>query len=190
MRCITCEQWSFEIICKTCQTTLLQPTLNQRQLDEDFFVYSFYSYEELQDLLNTKYEFFGDKVFNVLAKLSFSKFAKEFNYEHPITSLPIDDHTRHEFSQSAILARHTKSKIITPTYATLKASNKIKYAGKDLLFRQNNPRKFKYSGKNDTKVILIDDLVTTGLTLMEARKKLLKHKCQTLFALTLCDAKF
>ncbi len=190
MRCITCEQWSVQIICKSCQSTLLQPTLNKRQLDEDFFVYSFYSYEELQDLLNTKYEFFGDKVFSILAKLSFDKFSSTFKYHEKVISIPIDDHTRHEFSQSAILARHTKSSHITPIYSTLRANNKIKYAGKNLEFRKNNPRRFKYTGKNDIKVILIDDLVTTGLTLMEARKKLLQHKCQTLFALTLCDAKF
>ena len=190
MRCITCEQWSFQIICKSCQSTLLQPTLNKRQLDEDFFVYSFYSYEELQDLLNTKYEFYGDKVFNILAKLSFNKFSSTFKYQEKVISIPIDDHTRHEFSQSAILARHTKSSYITPIYSTLRANNKIKYAGKNLEFRKKNPRRFKYIGKNDIKVILIDDLVTTGLTLIEARKKLLQHKCQTLFALTLCDAKF
>jgi competence protein ComFC len=190
MRCITCESFSWQIICKTCQSTLLTPTLNKRQLSDDFFVYSFYSYEELQDLLNSKYEFYGDKVFNILAQLSFAKFAQEFKYEENIISIPIDDHTRHEFSQSAILARHTKSTYIKPTYSTLKATNKIKYAGKDLEFRQKNPRKFIYSGKSDIKVILIDDLVTTGLTLIEARKKLNQHGCETLFALTLCDAKF
>jgi len=190
MRCISCENLSLPIICKTCQDTLLTPTLNKRQLDDDFFVYSFYSYEELQDLINTKYEFFGDKVFNILAQLSFAKFASEFEFDEKIISIPIDDHTRHEFSQSAVLARHTKSTCIKPVYSTLKASNKVKYAGKDLEFRQNNPRRFKYTGKSDRKVILIDDLVTTGLTLLEARKTLVKNRCETLFALTLCDAKF
>ena len=190
MRCITCELWSLQIICKNCQDTLLQPTLNKRQLDDDFFVYSFYSYEELQDLLNTKYEFYGDKVFNILAKLSFSKFSSNFNYGEKVTSIPIDDHTRHEFSQSAILAKHTKSLNLTPIYSTLKASNKIKYAGRDLEFRKKNPRRFKYTGEKDIKVILIDDLVTSGLTLLEARKKLQQNSCETLFALTLCDAKF
>jgi len=190
MKCITCEQWSFSIICKTCQTSLLEPTLHKRQLEEDFFVYSFYSYEELQDLINTKYEFYGDKVYNILAKLSFNRFSQTFKYDEKVISIPIDDHTRHEFSQSALLARHTKSKNITPVYTTLKATSKVKYAGRDLEFRQKNPRRFKYSGKSDIKVILIDDLVTTGLTLIEARKKLRQHGCETLFALTLCDAKF
>ncbi len=190
MRCISCESLSWYIICKTCQTNLLQPTLNKRQLSDDFFVYSFYSYEELHDLINTKYEFYGDKVFNILAKLSFAQFASAFEFDEKVISIPVDDHTRHEFSQSAILARHTKSSHIKPIYSTLKATNKVKYAGKDLDFRQKNPRKFKYSGKSDMKVILVDDLVTTGLTLVEARKTLLKFRCETLFALTLCDAKF
>ena len=190
MRCISCETWSFSIICKTCQTNLLQPTLNKRQLTDDFFVYSFYSYEELQDLINTKYEFFGDKVFNILAQLSFAEFAREFKYDEKVTCIPVDDHTRHDFSQSAILAKHSRASNITPVYSTLKATNKVKYAGKDLDFRQKNPRRFKYSGKSDMKVILVDDLVTTGLTLLEARKTLKKNRCETLFALTLCDAKF
>ena len=190
MRCISCEQWSFSIICKTCQDTLLTPTLNKRQLSDDFFVYSFYSYEELQDLINTKYEFYGDSVFNILAKLSFAQFAQEFKYDENVIAIPVDDHTSHEFSQSAILARHTKSSNIKPVYSTLKATNRVKYAGRDLKFRQKNPRRFKYSGKSDQKVILIDDLVTTGLTLLEARKTLKKFQCETLFALTLCDAKF
>ncbi len=189
MRCIYCENLSWQIICKTCQSTLLAPTLNKRQLADDFFVYSFYSYEELQDLINTKYEFFGDKVFNILAELSFAKFANEFKYDEKVISIPVDDHTNHDFSQSAILARHTKSENIKPIYSTLKATKRVKYAGKDLEFRQKNPRNFLYTGKSDIKVILIDDLVTTGLTLLEARKKLLKYHCETLFALTLCDAK-
>ena len=88
------------------------------------------------------------------------------------------------------MAKHTKSLNLAPIYSTLKASNKIKYAGKDLEFRKKNPRKFKYTGKKYIKVILIDDLVTSGLTLLEARKKLQQNSCETLFALTLCDAKF
>jgi len=189
MRCITCERWSLSIICGICQNNLLQPSLNKRELDSDFFVYSFYSYEELQDLLNTKYQFYGDKVYSLLAQLSFKTFASEFSYPQEVLAVPVDDHTRHQFSQNAILAKYCKSKNITPVYSTLKATNKVKYAGKDLEFRRNNPRDFTYSGKTDTNVILIDDLVTTGLTLLEAKKKLQKYKCKTLFALTLCDAK-
>jgi competence protein ComFC len=38
-------------------------------------------------------------------------------------------------------------------------------------------------------VILIDDIVTTGTTILEAKKCLEENNCEVLFALTLTDAK-
>ncbi|MCK5110462.1 MAG: ComF family protein [Arcobacteraceae bacterium] len=189
MRCISCENLSWQIICKTCQKNLLEPHFHKRELSKDFFVYSFYGYEDIKKLLNTKYEFYGDKIFNILGQLSFKKFALNFELEEQIIAIAIDDHVRHEFSQSAILAKHLKSQFITPQYATLKAANIVKYAGKDLLFRQNNRRKFQYTGKKNKKVILVDDLVTSGLTILEAKEILEQNGCEVLFALTLSDAK-
>lgn len=104
-------------------------------------------------------------------------------------AIPIDDHTRHNFSQSAILAKHLKSQYIKPQYATLKASSIIKYAGKDLKFRKEHKRDFIYSGKENLKVILVDDLITSGLTILEAKDILEENNCEVLFALTLADAK-
>lgn len=190
MRCFSCERLSFFAICKTCQKNLLRPGFNKRELDRNFFVYSFYPYEDLKDILNTKYEFYGDRVFNILAKLSFKKFALNFDFDGEVFAIPVDDHTRHQFSQTAILAKHLKSKSIKPQFNLLKATNTVKYAGRDLKFRKNNPRKFKYGGKNNIRVILIDDIVTTGTTLLEAKKLLESFGCEVLFALTLCDAKF
>ena len=189
MRCISCEKLSWHIICKTCQNNLLQPDFYKRELSKDFFIYSFYSYEEIKNLINTKYHFFGDKVFNILAKLAFKKFASNFELNEKIIAIPIDDHTRHGFSQSAILAKSLKSKNIKPIYNTLKATNLIKYAGKDLEFRQKNKRKFNYTGVSNLKVILVDDLITTGSTLLEAKESLEQNDCEVLFALTLSDAK-
>ena len=189
MRCITCQNLSLPIICKTCQNNLLEPNFHKRELEKDFFVYSFYRYEEIKELINTKYEFYGDRVFTILAKLSFSKFAADFEYIDPIVAVPIDDHTRHHFSQTAILAKHLKSKSLLPRYNLLRASNIVKYAGRDLEFRKSNPRGFKYKGEKNMQVVLVDDLVTTGTTILEARKVLQKHNCEVLFCLTLCDAK-
>ena len=189
MRCISCEKLSWNIICKTCQDNLLQPHFYKRKLEKDFFIYSFYSYEEIKDLINTKYHFFGDKVFNILASLAFKKFASNFEFNEQIIAVPIDDHTRHQFSQSAILAKHLKAPNIIPIYNTLKATNAIKYAGKDLEFRQKNRRDFNYTGKQNLKVILVDDLITTGSTLLEAKEILEQNNCEVLFALTLSDAK-
>jgi len=187
MRCITCQNISLHIICKTCQENLLKSSFYKRELEKDFFVYSFYKFDEIKDLINTKYEFYGDRVFNILAKLSFKKFGFNFNYSNTINSISIDDHTRHQFSQTAILNKHLKSKNIKPLFDRLKATNIVKYAGKDLEFRKNNKRDFKYSGQKNLQIILVDDLITTGTTILEAKNILEKNNCEVLFALVLSD---
>ncbi|MEA1915281.1 MAG: phosphoribosyltransferase family protein [Campylobacterota bacterium] len=158
-------------------------------MEKDFFVYSFYSYEDVKILINSKYEFYGDKVFDILAKLSFKVFAQDFNFRQVLHVIPIDDHTRHDFSQTALLGKYLKSDKLQPVYGTLYASNIVKYAGKDLNFRQNNKRNFKYTGRSGLAVVLVDDMVTTGTTILEAKKVLEEHNCTVIFALTLCDAK-
>lgn len=188
MKCLLCENWSLSIICKTCQTTLLSPSLYKRELDDGTKVFSFYSVEELEDLLNSKYYFFGDRVLNILAKLSFSKFAKIFTFTNEVLAIPIDDHTRHEFSHTAILANSLKSNFIKPKFNTLKATNYIKYAGKNLEYRLKNKRDFQSSLYNKT-IILVDDIITTGTTIKEAIKVCEKNKNEVLFTICLADAK-
>lgn len=190
MKCLTCESWSFSLICEDCQNKLLVPTIYTRELEDGLKVYSFYGFEELSSLVSTKYEFFGDAVFEILAKNSFAKFAKNFEYEQKVYAIGLDDHTRHGFSQTAILAKSLKSKFIEPVYGSLRATNHIKYAGKDLDFRLKNPRNFEYNGKNNVQVILVDDIITTATTIKEAVKTLQNHGCEVLFGLVLCDAKF
>jgi competence protein ComFC len=189
MRCITCENLSLQIICNKCQINLLKPDFYKRELSKNFYNYSFYGYEDIKKLINTKYEFYGDKIFNILGKIAFKKFASNFEFNEIIYAIPIDDHTRHNFSQSAILTKYLKSKYIQPVYSTLKAINTVKYAGKDLKFRQKNKRNFQYNGAKNLKVILIDDLVTSALTILEAKNILEKNFCEVLFTLTLSDAK-
>lgn len=186
MKCLSCESFSFSIICKKCQETLLVPSFFKKELEPNFFNYSFYSFSEIEDLITSKYYFHGDRVFNVLAKLSFKKFAQNFVFDELVYSVGIDEHTRHEFSQTAILSRHLKSKHIKPIYNKLIATNIVKYAGKDLEFRKKNKRKFKTNLTNK-KIILVDDLITTGTTILEAKKTLEKKGNEVLFSLTLCS---
>ena len=183
MKCTSCDKISFYILCKTCQDTILKPNFYKKELEKDFFVYSFYDYKDLEDLIQSKYYFHGDRVFNTLAKLSFKKFADNFKFTYPILAIPIDDHTRHDFSQTAILTRHLKNPYIKPIYNTLKSTNTVKYAGKDLDFRQKNPRKFKYTGPKNCDVIIIDDVITTGTTILEAKNTLKKENVNVLYAL-------
>ena len=188
MRCLSCESLSFQAICNKCQTQLLEPSFHKRELEDGFFVYSFYKIEEIKELINSKYHFYGDRVFKILANLAFKKFASNFEYPKSVKAIPIDDRIKENFSHTAILTKALNSKSITPVFNTLHATNNIKYAGKPLEFRKTNKRVFNYSGKSDLEVILIDDIVTTGCTILEAKNILEKNGCNVLFALTLSDA--
>jgi competence protein ComFC len=188
MRCLLCQSLSFKIICKNCQEKLLIPSFYKRKLTKDFFVYSFYKYDEVKELINTKYEFYGDRIYAILANLAFKKFAQNFTYSNQVFAIGIDDHTRHQFSHTAILAMNLKSETIVPQFNVLKAQNQVKYAGKNLEFRKKNKRDFVYKGKNNIQVILVDDVITTGTTILEAKEVLEKNNCDVLFALTISDA--
>ncbi len=72
-------------------------------------------------------------------------------------------------------------------FSTLHASSDVKYAGKSLEFRLNNPRNFKYTGPKNIDVVLVDDIVTTGSTLKEAKEVLKNHNVNVLFSLVLAD---
>ena len=82
-----------------------------------------------------------------------------------------------------------KQKNSKPLHASLMAQNRVSYAGKDLQFRLENSRDFIYTGLSDIDVILVDDIITTGITLQEAHKVLVSHRVNVLFALTLADVK-
>jgi len=188
MRCISCEQLSCQILCDNCQENLLTPAFYKRELTKDFFVYSFYKFEEVKELLSSKYHFYGDRVYKALGKIAFKKFSSNFEYPNKVIALPVDDRIKEHFSHTAILAHSLKIENIQVVFNTLQSTNNIQYAGKPLEFRKKNKRDFLYRGAKDIEVILIDDVVTTGTTLLEAKKVLEKNGCKVLFALTLSDA--
>jgi len=188
LRCLTCQSLSFKIICKDCQRTLLQPSFYKREVTKDFYVYSFYKMDEVKELINSKYQFYGDRVFKIIAQISFKKFASNFEYSSDIFAVAIDDHTRHEFSHTAILAKELNSKNITALNNILTAQNIVKYAGQDLAFRKKNKRDFFCKNCKNKQVILVDDIVTTGSTMLEAKEILEKNNCEVLFGLCISDA--
>jgi len=93
------------------------------------------------------------------------------------------------YSHTAILANELRAKNLKPIFHALHATSNVSYSGKELKFRQNNPRNFKILKKITTPVILVDDIVTTGTTILEAKKKLEDDGVKVLFALVLADAK-
>ena len=189
MYCIICERLSWAIICKACQQQFLQPQIKSRLLACNLQVFSFYDYEELKFLLKTKYQFIGSKVFRILANHAFKAFSQHFKLQQKVFALPLDDCVKKGFSHSAILAHALKSEFIKPLYHQLFSQNKLQYAGKSLDFRLKQPRHYKYLGANNIQVILCDDLLTSGLSLSEAKTTLLQYNVEVLFGLCLCDAK-
>jgi len=175
-RCVVCEEFSFSHICKKCKS-LLKPEFIKKG-----DVVSFYRYEEIEFLVKFKYEKFGSFIFKELAS-SFSTFSK--SYPEILNIIPIDDRIDKGYSHTAILANSMKKD--NKLYSTLHSTSNVKYAGKSLQFRLQNPRNFKYKGPKNIDVVLVDDIVTTGTTLKEAKEVLKEHRVNVLFSLVLAD---
>ena len=69
------------------------------------------------------------------------------------------------------------------------SNSNVKYSGKTVSFRQKHRRNYKLLKKPKFPVILVDDIITTGSSLLEAKQVLEKNKISVLFALVLADAK-
>jgi len=190
MRCLSCHQLSLMAICKECKRGIFKPQITKREIG-GLEVYSFYKYQDISDFITSKYSVMGYRIYKELAKITTKPFMKRFikNIDKPIYIIGIDEHNNYGYSNIAILTHSMKSKLSIPLHHTLIAQNRVSYAGKSLEFRVNNSRDFKYIGKNNIDAILIDDTVTTGITLQEAYILLKTYNVNILFALTLADAK-
>lgn len=190
MRCLNCGRLCFKTICTICQNHLLGSELNSRTTLDGFKIYSFFNYSEIKNLLHSKHHFHGSFVIKALAKISFAKFAKKFKFQTKINAVAIDDRIKFGYSHTAILANCLKSDSISPIFSCLHSTNDVSYSGKNLIFRIKNPRNFKLLKKPKFPVILVDDVITTGTTIQEARICLQNAGCDVLFALVLADAKY
>jgi len=119
----------------------------------------------------------------ILAKESIAKFFEL--YPEKLNIVPIDDNPSKGFAHTAVLANSIKGHNIL--YSTLHSQNDVHYAGKDLEFRLNNPKDFKYTGDENIDVVLIDDVVTSGSTINEAKEVLKKHNVNVLFSVVLAN---
>ena len=188
MFCAFCKSFTLKTFCKTCSQILSEPSPLVREL-EGFKIYSFYGYSEIKELIHSKHHMHGLFIYKNLAKFAFKKFAKSFSFPEQIYALPIDDRVHNGYSHTAILANELRAKNLKPIFHALHATSSVSYSGKDLKFRQNNPRNFKILKKITAPVILVDDIVTTGTTILEARDTLQKAGVDVLFALVLADAR-
>ena len=176
------------IICKRCKEELFYTTISTRTVGT-LDVISFYKYSALESLLLTKHKPEGYRIYKALAQMTMKPFIEEFveSDDRRVYIVGIDEYVKSGYAHVALLTHAMKTKYSIPLHSTLMARNRVNYSGKDLQFRLNNPRDFVYTGKSNIDVILVDDIITTGITLQEAQKVLIQHGVNVLFALTLAD---
>jgi competence protein ComFC len=185
---LACEALAWGLLCPACKETFSRLHPSQRTLSNGFKVNSFFAYDDIAGLLHTKHTPYGAKVLHFLASISFTPFAQTLALEVPLLAVPVDDHVRHGYSHTAILARALKTPLITPKYGVLRATSTATFSGKPLSFRKANPRGFTCKLPLGSTVILVDDLITSGQTLLEASNLLMKRGITPLFGLTLANA--
>ena len=190
MRCLSCHKLSFSTFCQACQYKLLQPTISKRKI-HNLEVYSFYNYQYIEDLLLTKHTPQGYIVYKAFGKMVFKKFIQNFmkHDERDIYVIGIDEHVKFGYSHVSLLTHQMKHPNVKVIHGKLLAKNPISYAGKNLQFRLENPRDFKYRGKRGIQAILVDDIITTGTTLKEAKQVLEQSGVEVLFGLCLADVR-
>lgn len=151
---------------------------------------SFYRYSTIESLLLLKHKPEGYRVFRDLAEMTIKPFIRNFVENDPssVSIVGIDEQIKNGYSHVACMTEKMKTAYSKPLHASLLSQNSVRYAGKTLQYRLNNPRNFKYSGNEKIDVILVDDIITTGITLQEAQQTLLASNVNVLFALTLADA--
>ena len=188
MRCYSCSKLSIVIICKQCLNTLFRTTIGTRSIGT-LDVISFYKYTSIESLLLTKHKPEGYRIYKKLASITMKPFIKEFveSDDRLIYIVGVDEYVKSGYAHVALLTSAMKTKTSKPLHASLMAENRVNYSGKDLQFRLSNPRNFSYKGKKGIDVILVDDIITTGITLQEAQKVLIQNGVNVLFALTLAD---
>ncbi|BCX79029.1 phosphoribosyltransferase [Campylobacter sp. 19-13652] len=197
-----CGAFSFRILCSTCRFELGEPSVGARRLElarfdavsadsaDKFNVYYFYNYSEIKPLILSKHKLVGSFVLKALANIAFGRFKREFGFPCPINAIPIDDRLKHGYSHTAILAHALKCEHIRPLYAVLHSSSDVEYSGKSMQFRLENPRNFKLLKRPKNPVILVDDVITSGLTILQARRVLVEAGIDVLFGLVLADARY
>lgn len=190
MRCASCLEISWNIFCKECQKNLLIPQITKRSVGT-LEVYSFYHYWDLERFLLTKHTPLGFRVFKALAKISMRPFMASFIQNDPrdVWVVGVDENIRDGYSHVAVMTHQMRFLGVNVSHGALKSKNAVKYSGKSLQYRLENRREFVYSGPKGVDVILVDDIITSGLTLQEAYTSVSQADNRVLFALTLADAR-
>jgi len=121
--------------------------------------------------------------------MTMKPFIEEFveSDDRDVYIVGVDEYVKSGYAHVALLTHAMKTKHSIPQHSSLMARNRGNYSGRSLQYRLEHPRDFVYTGKRDVDVILVDDIITTGITLQEAQKVLMTHGVNVLFALTLAN---
>lgn len=190
MRCLSCHKLSIQVICQKCSDKFLVPTVTKRKVGS-MEVISLFKYKNIEQFILTKHTPIGYRVYKNFGKKFIAPFLDNFtkNIDEDIGILAIDEDVRSGYSHTALLSHFVQNTHTKVQHSKLTARNRVNYAGKSLQYRLDNPRDFNYTGKSNIQVVLVDDIITTGITLQEAQMELTKHDVNVLFALTLADAR-
>jgi len=190
MRCLSCHRLSWRVICPDCHARLFVPSTTRRKVGT-LEVVSLFKYKHIAPFLLTKHTPAGYRLYRYFSKAFFKPFLDDFasHIDTAVTLVAIDEQVQSGYAHTALLSHDARGPKILTAHGTLLAQNRISYAGKSLQFRLENPREFSYTGAHGLEVILIDDIITTGVTLQEAQGELEAHGVEVLFALTLADAR-
>jgi len=185
VRCLSCRRFSLSAVCATCRELYLTPVPKTRKLPNGLDVVSFYAYEAIEPFLLTKHLPHGWRVYRILADRAFRVLRMR---ERDCRAVPVDDAISWGYSHTALLVKGLQKRGYRPLFNVLRAANPVAYAGKSLAFRLAHPRNFRYTGPGGLEAVLVDDIVTTGLTLREARTTLQNAGVRVVGAIVLADA--
>lgn len=207
MKCLICERFSQNVICKICLDNI-PFTPRDRILKDSIRAYSFYRYDDVALLMQSKYHLIGSRILRLLslkaAKYFFSHIFRSIDdgapqmmrqaFTQQIALVGLDDYPYGAYSHTGVIVRTFKKEskgLFEGYYGALKAQNHIKYAGQNLAFRESNPKGFMLRKSIQLPyIVLVDDIITTGTSLNEAISLFAqKERPKVIFCLTLCDAR-
>lgn len=192
MRCLCCgKDIDSRSLCCTCERGIKRNSVIDKIEGIDIYSYAYYSYTIKDLIFNLKY----NNDFNsgeYLVELLYNKLKESSIQVEYITYVPSSKRKLKNkgFNQCEFLAKGLAKKLELPCLKTLKKRNNVKEQ-KKLGFeerKENVKDAFSLESDlklNDSRILLIDDVITTGSTLTSCIKELKKIKNIRIIILTI-----
>lgn len=183
--CLQCEEESKKLICNTCLSKIIRAKPTSEQIRH---------YGLFEDpLKNLIYQFKFENKFGLARP--FAQLLTDIAPRQVDVIIPVPLHIsrlrERTYNQSALMAKELSSLLGIPTRLTLLRKIRATFSQTDLpkSKRQSNVRgSFEVTDSsriNGKRVLLIDDVYTTGATLQECVKTLLRANAKQVYAITL-----